>query len=69
MERRQAISPLPRVALRMAFTAIAVLVTVICVIPYLGVLAAAVSGSFDTLAHLAQTVLGRYATTTLILVP
>ncbi len=50
------------------FTAIALLVTTICVIPYIGVFAAAASGSFETLSHLAETVLGRYVTTTLILV-
>ena len=50
------------------FTAIAVIVTVLCVIPYVGVLAAAASGSFETLGMLAETVLGRYALTTLILV-
>ncbi|MDP5358729.1 MAG: iron ABC transporter permease, partial [Paracoccaceae bacterium] len=50
------------------FAAVAVLVTIICVIPYIGVLAAAVSGSFDTLSHLAETVLGRYTVTTIVLV-
>ncbi len=51
-----------------AFSVIAVIVTLICVIPYLGVLAAAGSGSFETLSHLAETVLGRYTVTTLVLV-
>ena len=50
------------------FAVIAVIVTTICVIPYLGVLAAAGSGSFETLSHLAETVLGRYTLTTLVLV-
>ncbi len=50
------------------FSAVAVIVTIICVIPYLGVLAAAGSGSFETLSHLAETVLGRYTVTTLVLV-
>ncbi|MGJ8622641.1 MAG: ABC transporter permease [Yoonia sp.] len=54
--------------MRGVFTAIAVIVTIICVIPYVGVLAAAASGSFETLGQLAQTVLGRYAATTLLLV-
>jgi len=57
-----------RSAVRGAFTAIAVTVTIICVIPYVGVLAAAASGSLETLSQLAQTVLGRYTATTLILV-
>ena len=51
-----------------AFTVVAVLVTTICVIPYIGVLAAAASGSFETLGHLADTVLPRYTVTTLVLV-
>lgn len=46
----------------------AVFVMVICVIPYLGVMAAAISGSLETLGHLAETVLTRYTVTTLILV-
>ncbi|WP_090210412.1 ABC transporter permease [Yoonia litorea] len=50
------------------FGVVAVLVTIICVIPYIGVITAAASGSFDTLAHLADTVLGRYTLTTVILV-
>ena len=50
------------------FSTVAVIVTAICVIPYLGVLAAAGSGSFETLSHLAETVLGRYTATTLVLV-
>ncbi|WP_435703557.1 ABC transporter permease [Yoonia sp.] len=57
-----------RMTMRGVFTAIAVIVTIICVIPYVGVLAAAASGSFETLGQLAQTVLGRYAATTLLLV-
>ena len=61
-------STLTRATLRGSFTAIAVIVTAICVIPYVGVLAAAGSGSFETLHGLAQTVLGRYTATTLILV-
>ncbi|WP_333713027.1 ABC transporter permease [Yoonia sp.] len=50
------------------FTLAAVVITAICVIPYLGVLAAAATGSFDTVAHLAETVLARYTLTTLVLV-
>lgn len=57
-----------RSALGKAFTGIAVLVTVICVIPYLGVLAASFSGSLETLGHLADTVLARYIGTTVVLV-
>jgi iron(III) transport system permease protein len=40
-------------------------VTVLCVLPYLGVLISALTGSLDTLAHLAETVLWRYTTTTI----
>ena len=50
------------------FVLLAGIVTIVCVIPYFGVFAAAVSGSFDTLGHLAETVLGRYTATTVILV-
>ena len=57
-----------RTALRSGFTAVAVAVTFICIVPYVGVLAAAMSGSLDTLSHLAETVLGRYTLTTIILV-
>ena len=57
-----------RSAISAGFKGIAVFVTVLCVIPYLGVMAAAASGSFDTLAHLAQTVLARYTMTTIVLV-
>ena len=45
-----------------------VAIAVICALPHLGVLAAASLGSFDTLAHLAGTVLGGYSVTTLGLV-
>ncbi|WP_373636500.1 ABC transporter permease [Yoonia sp. BS5-3] len=44
---------------------IAALVTAICVLPYLGVILSAVTGSFATLAHLLDTVLLRYSLTTL----
>ena len=54
--------------LSLGFGVVAALVTVICVIPYVGVMAAAVSGSFDTLRHLASTVLWGYTLNTLILV-
>jgi len=46
----------------------AIAVALICALPYMGVLLAASSGSFDTLNHLIDTVLGRYTQTTLILV-
>ncbi len=68
MESRSVISKPHRSVVTVGFAVTAFLVTVICVIPYLGVLAAAVSGSFDTLGHLAETVLGRYTATTIILV-
>lgn len=57
-----------RSALTVSFKGVAVFVMIVCVVPYLGVLAAALSGSFDTLNELADTVLGRYTVTTLILV-
>ena len=47
---------------------IAVIIGLICVLPNLGVIAAAVSGSSDTLSHLIDTVLGRYTLNTLVLV-
>ncbi|MEM9580868.1 MAG: iron ABC transporter permease, partial [Pseudomonadota bacterium] len=46
----------------------AVLVAAICLMPLIGVLAAAALGSFDTLAQLADTVLWRYTWTTAVLV-
>jgi iron(III) transport system permease protein len=48
--------------------ALAVLVAAFCVLPHLGVLAAALSAQTDTLAHLWDTVLPRYIGTTLGLV-
>ncbi len=60
--------PISRRFMRKGYAAIAVIVTLICVIPYVGVVIAAGSGSFDTLDMLAETVLGRYVATTLILV-
>ena len=68
MEHQRSNAKISRSALSAGFTAVAVIVTIICIIPYIGVLAAAFSGSLDTLAHLADTVLGRYTATTLILV-
>ena len=44
------------------------LVVLFCVLPYLGVVAAAVTGSTETLSHLMETVLPRYTRDTLILV-
>ena len=46
----------------------AVTVAMICLLPHLGVVAAAVLGSFETLEHLMQTVLWRYIATTALLV-
>ncbi|MEO1637677.1 MAG: iron ABC transporter permease [Pseudomonadota bacterium] len=57
-----------RSGLAAIFTIAAVLVTLICVIPYLGVIAAALTGSFETLGQLAGTVLPRYTLNTLVLV-
>ncbi|MDF1727265.1 MAG: iron ABC transporter permease [Sulfitobacter sp.] len=47
---------------------IALLVAAICLLPIVGVTAAALLGSFDTLGKLAETVLWRYTWTTLVLV-
>lgn len=47
---------------------LATLIALICAMPYLGVVLAALSGTLDTLSHLSNTVLGRYTSTTLILV-
>ena len=57
-----------RPLLTLFFKGIAVFVMLVCVVPYIGVLAAALTGSFDTLGNLAETVLGRYTVTTLVLV-
>lgn len=46
----------------------AFLLAVICALPNLGVLAAALGGSGDTLSHLMETVLGRYTAATIYLV-
>ncbi|MFY0690488.1 MAG: iron ABC transporter permease [Paracoccaceae bacterium] len=46
----------------------ALLVAAICLLPILGVVAAAAFGTFDTLQQLAETVLWRYTWTTLVLV-
>ncbi|MGP6086702.1 ABC transporter permease [Antarctobacter jejuensis] len=46
---------------------IAVVIALFCALPHVGVTLAALSAESDTLAHLAQTVLGRYTGTTLIL--
>jgi iron(III) transport system permease protein len=52
----------------LAALAAAGLVGTVCLLPHLGVLAAALSGSTDTLAQMAGTVLPRYVGTTLALV-
>ncbi|WP_425037920.1 ABC transporter permease [Primorskyibacter sp. S187A] len=49
-------------------SAIALSVATVCLLPIVGVLAAAAFGSLDTLAQLAETVLWRYTWTTLVLV-
>ena len=46
---------------------LALFVTLLCLLPYIAVLISALTGSFETLSHLADTVLWRYSTTTLIL--
>lgn len=47
---------------------VSVLVAVVCALPMLAVLIAALSGGTETVQHLIDTVLGRYAATTLLLV-
>nr|WP_239029959.1 iron ABC transporter permease [Nereida sp. MMG025] len=47
---------------------LALIIGLICALPYFGVILAATTGSFDTLVHLVETVLGRYALSTLWLV-
>ena len=49
-------------------TSAALCVAAICLLPLVGVVAAAATGTFDTLAQLADTVLWRYTWTTLVLV-
>jgi len=46
----------------------ATLIAALCAMPYLAVLLAAFQGTTETLAHLAETVLGRYTAATLALV-
>ncbi|WP_375258201.1 ABC transporter permease [Citreimonas sp.] len=48
--------------------AVAVFVALVCALPHLGVIAAALSGQGDTLPHLIDTVLPRYTITTIALV-
>lgn len=57
----------PRDGVR-GLSAAAILVAVICALPMLAVVVAALSGGTDTVQHLIDTVLGRYAATTLLLV-
>jgi iron(III) transport system permease protein len=66
---RRALATKSLTALDRKFIAsVAVLVAAICLMPLIGVVAAAALGSFDTLANLADTVLWRYTTNTLALV-
>jgi len=51
-----------------AITSLALFVVAVCLMPILGVIAAALFGSFDTLGLLADTVLWRYTRTTVLLV-
>ena len=53
---------------RHIITAIALLVATICLLPLVGVIAAAAFGTLETLTQLAQTVLWRYTWTTVVLV-
>lgn len=47
---------------------VTVLIAALCALPHLGVFIAAFTGTFETLAHLSETVLTRYTLTTLALV-
>ncbi len=47
---------------------VSLLIAAVCLLPMVAVLLAALTGGTDTVAHLVQTVLGRYAATTLALV-
>ncbi len=51
-----------------SLAAVAITVACICALPMIAVLIAALSGGTETVSHLIQTVLGRYAVTTLLLV-
>ena len=53
---------------RQVISGTALLVAAICLLPIIGVVAAAAFGTFDTLAQLAETVLWRYTWTTMVLV-
>lgn len=53
---------------RKIMTGMALFVAAICLLPMLGVIAAAVFGTFETLRQLADTVLWRYTWTTMVLV-
>ncbi|MGR3502503.1 ABC transporter permease [Pseudaestuariivita sp.] len=53
---------------RQAIAGAALFIAVLCVLPIVGVIAAAALGTFDTLAQLADTVLWRYTWSTLVLV-
>ncbi len=63
-------APSPKIKRDGALTlsVIAVLVAALCALPMLAVLLAALSGGMETVRHLADTVLGEYARTTLALV-
>ena len=50
------------------FVITASVIALLCLLPHVAVLLAAFSGSFYTLEQLSNTVLGRYASATLILV-
>ena len=53
---------------RKGITTFALLIALLCLLPLVGVVVAAVFGSFETLAQLAQTQLWRYTSNTLMLV-
>ena len=65
-QARRFTPPAPDAATRAVLGA-AGIVAALCLLPYLGVAAAALTGSLDTVSHLARTVLGRYAGATLTL--
>jgi iron(III) transport system permease protein len=58
----------PREAGLRGLAALAIFVAVVCALPMLAVLIAALSGGTETVQHLIETVLGRYTVTTLLLV-
>ena len=59
---------LTETASRQSLAIVSVFIALVCSLPHLGVIVAALGGSVETLSHLARTVLGQYTATTLALV-